>query len=239
MTQDHDREITEGGAPGEWEVLAGPGGPERERSSPRELWQRRSVRARTVIAATAVAVLAVGGTVAYAASSGGADGGAAPAAASASASHSPETPRGHPGGHPGGGPWAALGGDAVHGEATVKDRDTGEWVVRIWQRGTLEKVDGDQVTVKSDDGTSWTWKVSKGVTDRRDGTSDSVKMGETALLVGERDDDGTRTAVRVRAGSDDKGPGGWRGKRGHGPWGHSDRTPSPQPSDRSDSGATT
>lgn len=232
MTQDHDREITEGGAPGEWEVLAGPGGPERERSSLRELWQRRSVRARTVIAATAVAVLAVGGTVAYAASSDGADGGAAPAAAaSASASHSPELPRGHHGG----GPWAGLGGDAVHGEATVKDRDTGEWVVRIWQRGTVEKVDGDQVTVKSDDGTSWTWKVSKAATDRRDGTSDSVKKGETAYLVGERDD-GTRTALRVRAGSDDKSPGDWRGKRGHGPWGHGDRTPSPQPSD---SGATT
>ncbi|WP_051866100.1 hypothetical protein [Streptomyces griseus] len=225
MTQDPDRNNIDGGAPGEWEVLAGPGGPERERTSLRELWQRRSVRARTVIVATAVAVLAVGGTVAYAASSGGSDGGAAPAAA-ASASHFPETPRGHHGG----GPWAGLGGDAVHGEATVKDRDTGEWIVRIWQRGTVEKADGDQVTVRSEDGTAWTWAVGKGATDRRDGSSDPVQKGETAYLVGDLSKDGTRTAIRVRAGSDDKGPGNWRGKRGHGPWGHGDRTPSPQPS---------
>lgn len=240
MTHDPDQEHSTPQADPDWEVLTGPGGAEPERtpgSSVRELWQRRSARGRAVLAAATVVVLALGGTVAYAATSGrsGSEG----ATAASSSSPSP----GAPGGRPGfGGPGFGLGGEAVHGEATVKDGDTGKWVVRVWQRGTVEKVDGDQVTVKSDDGTQWTWTVSSDATVRGSGDSDSgaaaPKKGETAYLVGSRSESGTLTATQVRSGSlDDKGPGGRRGGfPGRGPGDRGDRAPSPGPSG---SGATT
>jgi hypothetical protein len=135
----------------------------------------------------------------------------------------------------------------AHGEATVKDQDTGKWVVRVWQRGTVEKASGDQVTVKSEDGAQWTWTVNADTSVLHDGTKGSgtggVKKGETAVLVGTRADDGTRTATRVLSGTfvdkgpGDRNPGGWRGGfGGHGPrdW----HMPSPQTSP-SGNGATT
>ncbi|MER5217336.1 DUF5666 domain-containing protein [Streptomyces sp. NPDC002838] len=224
MTHDPEQEHTTGGEPPDRpaetgedrEVLAGPGGAEPERTTGavlHGLWQRRSARARTVIAATAVAVLALGGTVAYAATSGnsGTSGDEALPAASGSASPSPDGPRDRHGR----GPWF-LGGDAVHGESTVKDRETGDWVVRVWQRGTVEKVDGDQVTVKSEDGATWEWTVASDTKVLPDGGSgaDALKEGDTAHLVGSRSDDGTRTATRVLSGAweDRKGSGDWRGK---------------------------
>lgn len=200
-----------------------------------------------MIAAATVGVLALGGTVAYAATSGSSGSEALPAAAgSPSGSPSP----GGPGFRHGGGGGFGLGGAAVHGEATVKDKATGKWVVRIWQRGTVTKVDGDQVTVKSDDGTSWTWTVSSDATAKG---ADALKKGDTASLTGTRSDNGTRTADRAFTGTfDRKGPGdrpsGFPGG-GHGPWGRGDRGPSavPSPSDGapspapspSGSGATT
>ena len=226
----------------EWEVMSGPGGAERP-SDPAwdRVWRTRSGRARAVIAASTVAVLALGGTVAYAAASGGSGTSATPAAAG-SASPSPGGPEGRHGGR-----WFDFGGMGVHGEATVKDQDTGKWVVRVWQRGTVEKISGDQVTVKSEDGAEWTWTVTAATTVLHDGTQGSgtgaVKKGETALLVGTRSDSGTRTATRVLSGSfENKGPGDRRpggrhgGFGGHGPreW----RMPSP-PSSPSGSGATT
>lgn len=218
----------------DWEVIAGPAGPDRERrpgASLRELWQRRSTGARVVTAAATVAVLAAGGTVAYAATSGNSGNDAVPAAGG-SASATPS-----PGDRPGRGMWFGLGGEAVHGEATVKDRDTDKWVVQVWQRGTVEKVDGDQVTVKSDDGTSWTWTVGSDTTVYRDGAkgsgADDLKKGETAYLVGTRSDDDTRTAKFAMAGTwEKKGPGDWRGGfpgHGHRGWGD-DHAPSPSAS---------
>jgi len=56
------------------EVMTGPGGPDREPGR----W--RSRRARAVAAAATVAVLALGGTVAYAATSGGSVQGGTPSA---------------------------------------------------------------------------------------------------------------------------------------------------------------
>ena len=227
----------------EWEVLTGPGGAEHERVGIDRLWRRRSRRARAVIAAATVGVLALGGTVAYAATSGGSDTNAVPAAAgSPSGTPSP----GGPGFRHGGG--FGLGGAAVHGEATVKDNTTGKWVVRIWQRGTVTKVDGDQVTVKSDDGTSWTWTLGSDATAKDAG---ALKKGDTASLTGTRSDSGTRTADRAFTGAfDRKGPGDDRGGPGaRGPWGHGNRGPnaSPNPSNGapspapspSGSGATT
>jgi hypothetical protein len=245
VTHEPDQERIPGGEPAasESEVLTGPGGPERERTpgtALRGLWRRQSVRARTVTTAATIAVLALGGTVAYAATSSGSDNAASPSA-SGSASPSPHGP----GGRHGHGMWFGLGGDAVHGEATVKDPDTGDWVVRIWQRGTIEKVDGTQVTVKSEDGARWTWTVTSDTTVLHDGDKGSgagdLKKGEAAVLSGTRSDNGTRTAVRAFSGDfkdrengkhgDDRDPGGWRGGfGGHGPRDRHGPTPSTTPS---------
>ncbi|MGW0585825.1 hypothetical protein ACWD25_60510, partial [Streptomyces sp. NPDC002920] len=181
--------------PEEAEVLSGPGGEEKERPSLRGAWERRSARGRAVIAATTVAVLALGGTVAYAATSGGSGDNSASPAASSSASGTPDGPGGR---HGFGGPWMHFGGDAVHGETTVKDGDG--WTVRVWQRGTVEKVDGDQVTVKSEDDTSWTWTVGSDTPVSADGDSgsgaDALKKGDTVYVAGTRSGD-TLTADRV------------------------------------------
>ncbi|MET7453427.1 hypothetical protein ABZT03_16335 [Streptomyces sp. NPDC005574] len=245
---------------GGWELIshggAEPSGPPGARL--RDAWRRRSVRARTVAAAATVAVLAVGG-VAYAASSGSDGGGAAPvAAASASPSGSP----GAPGERPGRGMWFGLGGDPVHGEVTVKDRDTGKWVVRVWQWGTAEKVNGDQVTVRSEDGASWTWTIDSDTSVFRDGAPDSgsgaVKKGETYYLAGSRAQNGTRTAARVLSGTwrdgyhgrydggsapRDEHPGPGHGPRDrHAPAPSSSPSPPVNPSEPStspESGATT
>ncbi|GAA4061554.1 hypothetical protein [Streptomyces shaanxiensis] len=85
MTHDPDQGHHAGAEPGgtDFEVLTGPGGPERESirgAALRGLWQRQSVRARAVTAAATVAALALGGTVAYAATSSGSGDGASPAA---------------------------------------------------------------------------------------------------------------------------------------------------------------
>ncbi|WP_427917961.1 hypothetical protein [Streptomyces sp. cg40] len=223
----------------EWEVLTGPGGAERDHGLDR-LWRQRSKRARAVIAAVTVGVLALGGSVAYAATSGGSGSDAIPAAAGSSAPSGSPSPGG-PGFRHGGGMWFGfgVGGKAVHGEATVKDDSTGKWVVRIWQRGTVTKVDGDQVTVKSDDGTSWTWTVGSDATAQN---SAALKKGDTASLIGTRSDSGTRTADRAFTGTFDRkgqgqgGRGGFPG--GHGPWGRGGPSGAPSPSP-SGSGATT
>ncbi|MEV0634694.1 hypothetical protein AB0I77_06920 [Streptomyces sp. NPDC050619] len=244
MTHDPDQEHTAGA---DWEVVTGPGGAERESgqgAALRGLWRRQSFRARAVTAAATVAVLALGGSVAYAATSGNSgnsagSGAEAVPAAAGSASPSP----GDRGDRHGRGPRFGLGVGGVHGEATVRDHDTGDWVVRVWQRGTVEKADGDQVTVKSEDGASWTWTVgsdTKVFGDGTDGTSGSgaLKKGEKAYLVGTRSDDGTRTATHVLSGTwekEKKHHGDGRHKfPGHGPrdW----RDPSPSPSG---SGTTT
>lgn len=231
-------------AAGEWEVIAGPG-QDREPGLPlRARWRRQSARVRAVTVAATVVALALGGTVAYAASSGGPGAGVVPAAAgSPSGSAAPD---GH--GHGPGFGWFGLGGGGVHGEATVKDRDTGKWVVRIWQRGTVEKVDGDQVTVKSDDGAEWTWTVGSDAKVHREGSSGkgagALEKGDQAFLAGTRSDNGTRTAAVAIAGTFDRGgmgegrhDGRWGFPGNGGPrWGHPDRTASPSPTG---SGATT
>ncbi|GLW46741.1 hypothetical protein Stsp02_24030 [Streptomyces sp. NBRC 14336] len=185
MTHDPDQEPTT--APGE--VLAH--GPSDDR--PRGLWRQRSARARTVTAATAVAVLALGGTVAYAATSDGSEGSVTPSASS--------DPSDRPGERHRHGPWFGLRGGGVHGEATVKDPENGdEWIVRVWQRGTVEEVDGDQVTVRSEDGTEWTWTVDSDTVVRKRGDSGALKDGDDVYLSGTRSDGGDRTADRVFAG---------------------------------------
>ncbi|KQX64026.1 hypothetical protein [Streptomyces sp. Root1310] len=228
--------------PQEVEPLSGPVDGERDRADLRGSWRRRSARGRALIAATTVAVLALGGTVAYAAASGGSGGGSPSASPSASSSEGPGGRHGH------GGPWFGLGGDAAHGEATVKDPDTGDWVVRVWQRGTVAKVADDRVTVRSEDGVSWTWTVGADTAVSAEGASgsgaDALKKGDTVHVVGSRSG-GTNTADRVLSGTfDERGPyghgmdGHGMGGRGpgdrrddspgHGPWNHEDdRSPGP------------
>ncbi len=232
-----DQEPTAGnGTSPDMEVMTGPGGADR---APRS-WRRPSRRSRAVIAASTVVVLALGGTVAYAATSGNSGQGATPSA-SGSASPSPHGP-----GDRHGGRWFGAGGMGVHGEATVKDQDTGKWIVRTWQRGTVEKTDGDQVTVKSDDGAQWTWTVNSDTTVLHNGTkgsgADGLKKGDTAFLIGTRSDNGTRTATHALTGTwNNKRPGD-KGGRGDGPNkfpGHRNwRLPAPSASP-SDNGATT
>ncbi|MEU4873105.1 hypothetical protein [Streptomyces sp. NPDC021608] len=202
----------------------------------RTSWRRRSSRARALVAATAVAVLALGGTVAYAATSDGPGGGSPSAAPSASSSEGPGAR------HDRGGPWFGPGGDAVHGEATVKDPRSGDWVVRVWQRGTVEKADDAHLTVKSEDGASWTWTLGKDTRVRGDGASGSAaaapKKGDTVFVVGTREGK-TNSADRVLAGSfgergrgghDRDGHGHGGGFPGHGPWDRGGRDGSPGPS---------
>ncbi|MEU9453335.1 hypothetical protein [Streptomyces sp. NPDC048277] len=212
----------------EWEVLSGVG-PDREPGAPlRDRWRRQSVRTRAVTVAFVAGALALGGTAAFAAGSGG-SGPAAPAASGAPSA--PSAPGGRSPGHG----WFGMGGMGVHGEATVKDPDTGKYVVRVWQRGTVEKVDGDQVTVKSDDGTSWTWTVGSDVKVR--GDAGSLKKDAKAFLVGTRGSDDKLTASGAFSGDFmGMGRGGAMHDRG-GPW-HRPGNPSPAPSP-SGSGATT
>ncbi|GAA3244666.1 hypothetical protein GCM10020256_70600 [Streptomyces thermocoprophilus] len=212
----HDPERENGTGPWDGsrpEVLGGPGEERPGRRPPAQMWRRGSRRGRAVVAATTVAVLAVGGTAAYAATS---DGSGTPSA-TASSSSSPDTDRKHD--HRDG--RFGRGGPGVHGEATVKDPDSGDWVVRTWQRGTVEKVDGDQVTVRSDDDTSWTWTVDEDSAvhrftgsdpDSDDDASDgsgpgSLQKDDKVVVVGTRTGDDTRTASHVIAG----GPGRPRG----------------------------
>ncbi|WP_307161701.1 hypothetical protein [Streptomyces rishiriensis] len=224
--------------PQDVELLSGPVGGERDRVDLRTLWRRRSARGRAVIAATTVAVLTLGGTVAYAATSGDSGGGSPSASPSASSSEGPGGRHGH------GGPWSGLRGDAAHGEATVKDPGTGDWVVRVWQRGTVAKVADDQVTVRSEDGASWTWTVGADATVSADGASgsgaDALKKGDTVYVVGSRSGD-TNTADRVlsgtfegrdgddRPGGDRPGGDGHEDGRGHGPRDRGDDQRSPGP----------
>ncbi|MFF7472858.1 hypothetical protein [Streptomyces sp. NPDC008092] len=217
----------EWGAPSE--VLSGPG-PDREPGAPlRDRWRRQSFRVRAVTVAFVAGALALGGTVAFAAGSNNSGTAASPAASGAPSA--PSAPDGRGPGHG----WFGMGGMGVHGEATVKDPDTGKYVVRVWQRGTVEKVDGDQVTVKSDDGTSWTWTVGSDVKVR--GDSDTLKKDAKAFLIGTRGDDGKPTASGAFSG-DFMGMGRGGGMHDHGgPWQRpGDRSPSPSPSG---SGATT
>ncbi|MDI5964505.1 hypothetical protein POF50_015850 [Streptomyces sp. SL13] len=81
---------------------------------------------------------------------------------------------------------AALRG--VHGQVTVHGKK-GTYVVREWQRGKVTAVDGSKLTVKSTDGTSWTWTVDKGAKVTRAGkkiTESAVHSGDTVLLTGRR-----------------------------------------------------
>ncbi|NKZ07911.1 DUF5666 domain-containing protein [Actinomadura latina] len=118
---------------------------------------------------------------------------------SPSPSASPTQYRDHPG-HPGKGhPFLrarALRG--VHGEATVKRKDG--FHLATWQRGKITSVSSTGLTVRSDDGASWTWTANGDTRVRKDGGQAALKdlaNGEQVLVAGERSGE-TRTARLVR-----------------------------------------
>ncbi|GII42481.1 DUF5666 domain-containing protein [Planotetraspora phitsanulokensis] len=97
--------------------------------------------------------------------------------------------------------WRALKrrGLGVHGEATVKKKDG--FVVRVWQRGDVTGAAAGTVTVKSADGTSWTWKVDGDTRVRKDGKkaeASALAAGDTVFVAGTRTGD-TRTSIAVVA----------------------------------------
>lgn len=125
-------------------------------------------------------VLAAGGATAYASSTSSP--GASPSSA-ASASSAKQHHNKHHKKH--GKHHRSLPG--VHGQATVKNRKTGQFVVREWQRGSITGVSGATLTVKSADGVSWTWTVEKNARITRGGkkfAESALKTGDTVRVVG-------------------------------------------------------
>ncbi|MGA5703409.1 hypothetical protein [Peterkaempfera bronchialis] len=172
---------------------------------------QRPPRKRLTVAAVAVAVVAAGGTVAYAASTGGPPGSENPPPATNAAPTTlgqPDQPGGpgRPGGPPGSGRWFGLGG-AAHGETTVQDPDAKTWTIRVWQHGTVESTNGSTLTVKSADGTSWTWHGLRAP------APGNLSTGETVLVMGTRAADGTNTAEHLLASRPGQGRDGRAGHR--------------------------
>ncbi|MFJ6214247.1 hypothetical protein ACIQGZ_13060 [Streptomyces sp. NPDC092296] len=199
-----------------WEPATGPPGPEQPLG-------RGLPGRRTAVTVTAVVVLALGGA-AYAATAGGPSGETPSAAPPGGATSPPAAPdQGGQGDRGGPGRWAA------HGEATVRDPRTGQWTVRVWQRGTVER-SGSTLTVKSADGTTWTWRTTSGTAVLSHGGG-AIGQGQTVLLAGTRASDGTDTADRVLVGDlgsrdrHGRGGGSWYPGHHHGgrPWGDGDR----------------
>ncbi|NDU71717.1 hypothetical protein GWI34_03610 [Actinomadura sp. DSM 109109] len=104
--------------------------------------------------------------------------------------------KGHPGkGHPF---RRAHGLRGVHGEATVKRKDG--FHLATWQRGKITAVSATGVTVRSDDGVSWTWKAdgrTRVRKEREKATLQALAGGDQVLVAGERSG-GTRTARLIR-----------------------------------------
>ncbi|MBC9730877.1 hypothetical protein [Streptomyces sp. TRM68367] len=127
-------------------------------------------------------VLSAGGATAYA-SSTSSPGASPSSAASASSAHAKQHHKKHGKHHRK--HHRSLPG--VHGQATVKNRKTGQFVVREWQRGSITGVSGATLTVKSADGVSWTWTVENNAPITRDGEKAAgsvLKTGDTVLVVG-------------------------------------------------------
>ena len=77
----------------------------------------------------------------------------------------------------------------IHGQITVKNRTSGQYVTREWQRGQVSAVSGTMVTVKSADGTTWTWTTAGTTRVTRDGktiTESTLQSGDKVLVVGKQ-----------------------------------------------------
>lgn len=87
----------------------------------------------------------------------------------------------------------------LHGERVVKDKD-GKIITIDGQRGAVTAASATSLTVKSDDGTSWTWTITKDTkvrgTDLKTEPATSIKVGDTVAVGGQRTGN-TRTARAV------------------------------------------
>ncbi|WP_433465830.1 hypothetical protein [Spirillospora sp. CA-128828] len=86
----------------------------------------------------------------------------------------------------------------VHGEATVRRKDG--FHLATWQRGKITAVSSTGLTVRSDDGVSWTWTAGDKTRVRKNGEKSAIKAlanGDQVLVAGERSGT-TRTARLVR-----------------------------------------
>ena len=87
----------------------------------------------------------------------------------------------------------------LHGERVVKDNDGTIITVDI-QRGTVTAVSASSMTVRSSDGTTWTWTLNgntkvRGADLKKEAVS-SIKVGNTVAVGGQRTGD-TRTARAI------------------------------------------
>ncbi|MET8145924.1 hypothetical protein ABZU32_36945 [Sphaerisporangium sp. NPDC005288] len=86
----------------------------------------------------------------------------------------------------------------VHGEATVRARGGG-YATYAWQRGEVTAASASSVTVKSADGTSWTWALTTDTKVRKNGAksaSSALTSGDGVFVLGRPDGD-ARTAQGV------------------------------------------
>ncbi|TDE48424.1 hypothetical protein E1295_21375 [Nonomuraea mesophila] len=117
-------------------------------------------------------------------------------------------------------------GEVLYGETVTRD-DDGRTTVRNHQRGRITKVSGTSMTVRSADGTSWTWVLNGDTEVRTEGKDDAsdLKAGDDVMVAGTREG-GTRTASFVTNPLQDLGElrdrlkdlrqGGWHHPRGLG-----------------------
>lgn len=87
----------------------------------------------------------------------------------------------------------------LHGERVVRDKD-GKIITVDVQRGTVTAVSSSSMTVRSSDGTTWTWTLNgdtkvRGADLKQEATS-NIKVGDTVAVAGQRTGD-TRTARAV------------------------------------------
>jgi hypothetical protein len=90
---------------------------------------------------------------------------------------------------------------SVHGSVTVKKGTS--FVTREWQRGEVTAVSGTTLTVKSKDGTTWTWRADPKLKVTRDGKKAAesvIKSGDTVAIAG-RVSGSSNDAVRIHAPS--------------------------------------
>lgn len=84
----------------------------------------------------------------------------------------------------------------LHGEATYKTKNGFREIA--WERGAIESVTGQEVEVRSTDGTTWTWTLSAKTAVRDQGekaTASSLAVGDQVFAAGPQT--GTTRTARV------------------------------------------
>jgi hypothetical protein len=142
------------------------------------------------VAVGALAAVAVaGGASAYAATDGSGSASASPGGVNAVAAASSGKAAGKASHHR---RWRArrvARAMGIHGEATTRNAKTGAYVAHEWQRGRITAVHGSDVTVRSMDGTTWTWVAgssTKVTRDRRSIAESALKTGDKVFVLGKK-----------------------------------------------------